>query len=508
MDYILTKKIRITLIVLLTLVGGMTSCVEDETIHDFEELNEVEIQLLDSEDDVIEKLLYDRLQITPDISTSFNDDSDLEYNWILRSSSKSDVISEERDLDIEISPEVFPVDQDGLFLALKVIDKSTGVFYFDEVKIFVNTIFSKGRLILGLKDGESTVSFLTFEDELFEDVYKRANGGNPVGVNPLQIDNYGNSYSGRKIVILCGDEQGGVFVDEKTFVTKYTTRESFITQPKATILDPYLIEGGDLSFATMRLGGNAYPVGSNFGPWKYKLICTEANSDYNIAPIILEGAMGGSMFYDEKYGRILYRDGMMASGNLTEIIVSSGFAFDPSGFGENTKLLTAGNNNGTKWFLVKNLDTEEIYLYECVVDFDWSFFSMSFEARSKTLVTEAMAEGISEASLFTSPKKSNYLIYERNKQIRFYSIDNKTSGVFTGGDLSAENIEISNIKCVTHGNYGSETSFFVSTINNELTSLKGGYREYDISTVGGFNLVEKDKQEGFCDELIDIAIRD
>lgn len=110
------------------MLSVLAGCVDDKTIDEFKVLNQVTIEGLQERYSV---LLYNRLQCTPVIRTSQNDESNLSYVWYAYTTTtrnEADTLGRERELDVLAEPSILTPGE-AYTLALKVTDNTTGVFY-------------------------------------------------------------------------------------------------------------------------------------------------------------------------------------------------------------------------------------------------------------------------------------------------------------------------------------------------------------------------------------------
>ena len=88
------------------MLSVLAGCVDDKTIDEFKVLNQVTIEGLQERYSV---LLYNRLQCTPVIRTSQNDESNLSYVWYAYTTTtrnEADTLGRERELDVLAEPSI------------------------------------------------------------------------------------------------------------------------------------------------------------------------------------------------------------------------------------------------------------------------------------------------------------------------------------------------------------------------------------------------------------------
>ena len=158
------------------MLSVLAGCVDDKTIDEFKVLNQVTIEGLQERYSV---LLYNRLQCTPVIRTSQNDESNLSYVWYAYTTTtrnEADTLGRERELDVLAEPSILTPGE-AYTLALKVTDNTTGVFYREERELEVRTQFTKGTVLLCEENGLAEVNFIPDDESntVLEDVYESAN---------------------------------------------------------------------------------------------------------------------------------------------------------------------------------------------------------------------------------------------------------------------------------------------------------------------------------------------
>ena len=124
----------------------LLACNEDEGNYDYRAINDVTIGGIEESYTVINGA--DKLNISPVITTSMNDDSKLTYEWRVQRSSSANVnyravVGEARDLSWDVSlPSTGEWD-----LLLRVTDTETGVVSLATTKLDVTTLTGKGILL-------------------------------------------------------------------------------------------------------------------------------------------------------------------------------------------------------------------------------------------------------------------------------------------------------------------------------------------------------------------------
>ena len=241
---------KITYILLSGIIYLIASCVEDNTQTVFKELNEVTIEGIEDE---YENVYINRtLSIHPTLTTTFNDESQLDYLWIAydrNSRLGADTLARTKDLDAIIG--LTPGEHTGKF---KVFDRTTGIYYEKEFIINVVNDFTQGLLILAENNGQAELNFwVPGRDELITDVFGLLNDGKSLGTNPHRV--YFNKYTtdaSSEVLVLCQDEEGGKILDNITMLESREYKSLFINdigdvKPQAyfkNYMREYLIDNG------------------------------------------------------------------------------------------------------------------------------------------------------------------------------------------------------------------------------------------------------------------------
>ena len=124
------------------MLSVLAGCVDDKTIDEFKVLNQVTIEGLQERYSV---LLYNRLQCTPVIRTSQNDESNLSYVWYAYTTTtrnEADTLGRERELDVLAEPSILTPGE-AYTLALKVTDNTTGVYHIEVYHCTAKTFISE-----------------------------------------------------------------------------------------------------------------------------------------------------------------------------------------------------------------------------------------------------------------------------------------------------------------------------------------------------------------------------
>lgn len=516
----MVKLINIIIGLTICLFVGV-SCVNDETVNDFKSLNEVTIEGLKDKYSV---MLYNKLQITPTLVTSHNDESKLSYVWYVYTAvtdNKADTLSHERNLDIIANPTILTPGEDYT-LSYRVIDDETGVFYQEDMKLEVTTQFTKGTVFLCEDEGKAEVNFLqdNAEQTFLEDVYNEANqelvGRNPVKIMSLNPNEYAPFM--KQEYIWCKDENGGMIASPLSFEKVSTMREAFDITPTDEILSPeYYFMGSMIEYIIMN--GELHKRGTNMQAitWEPALVLMSTPADYSLAPDVLFPE-GKPIFYDKLHGRLItHATWNMASLKTLTKASSDPQLFDPDNIGTNMELKCFGTlsepENGA-YMLMENTDDHTLWIYK------FSMGEDEFSSISKFEVTDAVAPNLKKAITFaTNPNIRDILIYATTDGI--YSLSVNQLGSTTTSqlevvqkDMKADQMEITGLEFVditlsaptTEDPNATRTSSQVRVYVRDLTlsAKQGGVVFFEMNTIGGVHLNQIFKKTGFCDKVIDV----
>ena len=138
----------------------LSSCYKDKGNYSYMDINEVSIDSFTQQYNGY--YLVDTLRITPKIHFSIDSITTerYSYEWSLVTGTfdgaHSIKISESKNLEFPIT-----VPANNYVLVFKLLDKSTGVTWMQKSRLRVSTYFDKGWMILGEKDGYTTVDMIS-----------------------------------------------------------------------------------------------------------------------------------------------------------------------------------------------------------------------------------------------------------------------------------------------------------------------------------------------------------
>ena len=504
------------------MLSVLAGCVDDKTIDEFKVLNQVTIEGLQERYSV---LLYNRLQCTPVIRTSQNDESNLSYVWYAYTTTtrnEADTLGLERELDVLAERSILTPGE-AYTLALKVTDNTTGVFYREERELEVRTQFTKGTVLLCEENGLAEVNFIPDDESntVLEDVYESANK-QLLGRNPTRIFSVNpNAYATflKQELIFCRDENGGVVASPLSFEKIKTMREACDHHFEASEMSPELYyKGGMIDYIIVN--GMVCKRATNMQAinWEPGLVLMNEPREYQVAPHVL--AVGSNpVFFDELYGRFIVHN-PWNQGSLKKFSKADNDPgiFDGSNLGTGLELKCWGPLSEAKlgaWMLLLNKKDGKYWMYK------FSLLNNSFRSISKTEVTAAVAPHLHEAIGFAAnPEYEDVLMYATENAVYSFAVNQLNASTSSSlevlqKDMQAiENMQVTGIQFVditvpaptesdpSATRISQQVRLAVRDLNR--TERQGGVVFYEVNSTGGIHLDSVFKKTGFCDKVIDI----
>lgn len=493
---------KITYILLSGIIYLFASCVEDNTQTVFKELNEVTIEGIEDE---YENVYINRtFSIHPTLTTTFNDESQLDYLWIAydrNSRLGADTLARTKDLDAIIG--LTPGEHTGKF---KVFDRTTGIYYEKEFIINVVNDFTQGLLILAENNGQAELNFwVPGRDELITDVFGLLNDGKSLGTNPNRV--YFNKYTtdaSSEVLVLCQDEEGGKILDNITMLESREYKSLFINdigdvKPQAyfkNYMREYLIDNGLVYDRAV----NTNPPSTTVKPY-----LSSPRGDYEIAENADfgddESSVSRTVLYDN-LNHCFYAQLSITSSSLTTVsssgmAISGGF-FDPDNVGMDCLYagLSSRSADETREYIgVFETEGGERHLLRMGI----AFYANIDEPSTyfKDLGNDVIqSPAINEAVSFScSANFSGYLFYAAGNQIYVYNVLSRTGQALydIGSGCTIDHIEIERA-----GN-----RLWVAFRDTQATSQPAGFVGLTIQTDGGLRLEESIRHEHFADRIVD-----
>ena len=393
-------------IAMLLCVGMLGACVEDKGSYDYIELNDLTIEPLE-ESYTVEQ--FTNLQIPTTITArdgAFNPDG-YDYKWIIYSQSdpnfKSDTISTEKDLDAEVTS--IPGDYR---LYYEVKDKETDVIYTANVILKVINSYSEGMMILSRVGDDANLAFVNIIDNVIEDAYQKVNGES-AGKNPVRVNYVGGlMYTSEKmVVIMTDDERGGTVVAPLDLSYVMDFGDLFFFPPEN--IKPQVFGMGEYSFFDFVINdGGIYTRSVREEGYSQFGVKIKGEYDY-IAPFTFFSSMSPQIayFYDQGRERFVSM-AVPLQGESVIPLVDQGGAFNPNNV---AMQMLWGGLFGTSFSLTNGRAVME--------DDSGARYTISFQLTTDEdgnammqpqYKYEITAEGIDEATSFTTSQGANFLL--------------------------------------------------------------------------------------------------
>lgn len=470
----------------LILILFSYSCVKDRSPLEIGKLNEVTIKGIA---DTITVSMGDTLKISPVLEMSNGSNASYEYLWYSFTTNMqftADTLSKEKNIvaPIKIVPGTYS-------LVYRVMDRSTGIFYKSTVTMIVVNDFTPGIMVLGEDQGKAVLNFLnTANGKYITDVYKKSNGNEVLGTNPVSVSYYAKNYSmPAEVLVLCKDQRGGVFADPITFTKIRDLRNSFYVPLEGTgnvEVSKYVIRGGNLQDYII-IDGKPGNRSVNAGDLLFKPGLLSNGDYYASSQVFNDINSKRSTFYDTIGKRLLAHNNTFGSLNSFKASGTDNI-IDPNNIG--LDILYAGGAGGTDFFGVfKSPEAQEYFILRMQINaLNLSFTAIDKYAMSGTDINMAKA-------FASSPSFANYLFYAVDSKCYVYNLLTKSGGLLfdMGADYSINFLEMNNIELK------------MAFINNSQPGKKAGFVTYDITTDGGIKAKETRRKEGVMDRIVDLT---
>lgn len=350
----------------LCLLLCCTSCMEDLGNYDYSEVNEITIEGIEE--------LYTVYQahapmIAPDKikQTKFENEDNLEYFWLLNTTSGWDTLCQSRTCDKII---LYATGRYSVKFIAR--DKESGLFATAKTSFDVQGVVGEGLVVLSKKsNNEASLSYFpsTQDIEPTIDFFPEI-GYNPVKVNFHSKGKDTDSY----LSVMCDDGKGGVILDPIDFVKVMDYQDFFWdnAHPK-----PMGYTASHYNYKSMSAYAPSY-----MGNFYYEHICDNGkiyerynfsvapgnqkfgvallapdDKGYEASPCLMPNMAKFMICYDRKNRRFLRANGDFYA-NLYLITLASGSdtsIFNPNDMGENMELLFGDigpNSSGGQYYTV------------------------------------------------------------------------------------------------------------------------------------------------------------
>ncbi len=137
---------------LLSMVAGFYSCLDDNNNFDYKQVNELDGAISNMDEYGYEVTVGEELTFSPTFKFTIDKENpDVSYEWYL----------DGQKLDVTTPSYTFSSDKYGIYeLTYSVVDNKTGVKFSKSTKITVTSAYLQGWAILSDIDGRSALSFI------------------------------------------------------------------------------------------------------------------------------------------------------------------------------------------------------------------------------------------------------------------------------------------------------------------------------------------------------------
>ena len=494
------------------------SCVKDDTVDDFKQLNEVTIGGLENS---YTFTLFEETNIEPSITTVDNDDSNLEYRWYMYNinhRNEADTLSREKNLRVTMGG----IPGIPHTLVFKVIDKETGVFYSKTMSAQILGELTNGTMFLCEEDGVVDVNFMKADGTIIRSIYSAANPGESIGPNPLKVffinPNSSSPLIMKHVYITTESSDGGVIVDPITFKKVKSLKDNFYVKPNFSNYKATLYYKGSLA-DYLFINGKLFNRAANMADplWKPELLITALDQprEYDLASLLIFPT-GSPIIYDNMYGRFLQH----SPENKGELFAftggsKAGFDYNNSGlemlFSAQTTL-PVGNEGRYGFAIAEDPKDEKRYLLKFLIGKRGSDAKVSVYADEKKEIAEADYPGLSASQTFASDFNTMPGVLWYASGGRLYSMNSFDANPVEvmQKDFSSEGITIDQIKFFTYQEFDpiteenvSVTELRLAVTNSKETGRKAGMIYMRGNTIGGVNISETSRKLGIADKIFD-----
>lgn len=513
-------------IIFLFVLLFFNACVKDNSNTEFNDLNNITIDKIGSQ----EVTLGERLVITPTVKYTSDDLSFLWYTYSSISGGKRDTLSIEKNLNVVIGG-ANAIPGEKYKLVFRVYDNKTGVFVSQENDFSVNSLYTKGLLMLCEDGADMELNMLLSDNTVLDNIYSKNNNGQKLNKNftgvvftnpsPLRLEM-------KNVLLFADEENGGYVLNPITMSKKLTVRKMFDDPIDAPIISVRDYSGKVGNIEYLFLNGKLCKRATNMGVFEFEsspMVVSNSTKDFTIQNFIHKAHQ--PIVYDDMNGRILAH-APWNKGTLIRInqSLSSNTPFDGDNLG-NYSLEASGQLYANNyWMLMKDKETNERVVFKFILEqraVGRDVF-LAFTPLSKTIITSSIAPNLNDRKvIFAHSKIPRICLYVANNKIYNMNIDMINQGSTALAEIELASIN-SNIN-ITGGEYYTATipaptpenpnatriseqiRLFVQ--DNSLSTAKGGIIYYELTTTAGLTITEiYRKIGGFCDKVIDIEEKD
>lgn len=503
--------------ILIALVFAM-SCVDDNTVDNFNQLNEVTIEGLEKS---YKFNLFEETNIEPTIITLDNDESNLEYRWYMYNNNhryEADTLSREKNLNVVMGG------TPGLSytLVFKVIDKNTDVFYSKTMKAEVLGELTKGTMFLCEEDGVVDVNFMKPDSTIVRSIYSVANSGDRIEGEPVKLffinANAYNPAIMKHVYITTESSEGGYIVDPITFQKTKSLRDNFYVTPEYKTLKATNYYKGNMA-DYLFINGKLFNRAANMADpiWKTELLITASDQprEYDLADFTLFSS-GSPIIYDNKYGRFLQH----APENKGELFVFTGgskTAFDYNNSGlkmlYSTQItLPVGSDGRYSFAIAEDPTIEKRYMLKYLIGKRGNDPQVSVYADLKKEIVESVYSGLSKSQIFASDYATmpGVLWYANGGKLYSMNTFDENPIEVLQKDFSSEGILIDQMEFFsfkeidpTSDKELTVTELRLAVRDTKVTKRQAGMIYMRGNTIGGVNISEVSRKLGIADKIFD-----
>ena len=510
-------KLIFSVIIAITV---LTACVKDDTVHDFIPLEEVTISGLQ------EKYNFNYLEevtITPEITTTIEDEGALEYRWYLfteETQFSADTLSREKVMvaDISATP--------GLEykFVFSVKDTNTDIVYKKNMTAEVFGEFTAGIVLLCEQDGITDVNFVRPDETLLTSVFSRTNPEGTLGLNANRVfvvNPIPSRLQLKNIYLATNNAEGGYLLDPITMKIDKNLRDAFYENPysetlelesytKAGITD-YLIMSGKIHNRLINLGDPQ---------WRPELIITDTSieTDYYMhGQIVNRQGLGASVpvFHDNLNGRFLQHS-PTNKGALSNYTggTKDGFDYDDT----NVEMLFTARTvlpigfQGRYFYAVsRGKSDSRLYMMKFLIGRKSTIGRLEFHGDELVEISEAEFPGLYNATHFMADySMPSILWYTDGDKLYALNVSAPDYTEIVIKDFAAEDMNIDAMKIyeTTDDENNTITEIAMAVRNNSEANMPAGLIFYEASTVGGINISETRRLNNLADRIIDFDFKD
>ena len=409
------KKSIYCLLLNAFMLGGLTSCFEDDGNYDYSPVYDINISGLEDSYNCLS--FIDSINIKPQITPT---DDEFDYFWGVYETNvqgyapKLDTICKTKDLHwlVNLQPKTYKL----VFCATA---KNSGIPEIIERDLTVTTALSKGWYILRDQNGKTDLDFFS-EDGKIEGIIAKYNDkytleGEAVNIgytNKYKVLNpeNGRYVNGQTIFALSSKNMVTLNLGKATIIRDYNG--IFFSTPEEARLqaftnsmmgDIYLMNAGKIHVI-----GGMTPNSGRFG--------IEKSGDYELADFCVGNFPGTPIFYDKKSSSFCSANSMYENIRY--------FNDDHADFPSNdmgVDVLFMGAGAGKDWALAKTVEKGKFQLMQ--------LDPMAAYNRYSNLVTDVIEvkadKGITKAEKWATNAKNNIIYFAKDNKIYSCNIDAK-----------------------------------------------------------------------------------